>query len=175
MSNKNNEYEEIKKRYIELFEIKRFKKTNTAEMMLYRIKIKEAEIENKRRLDKYNDNVRKAYQENFGYDLDSYFYYYKFNYSFTKSTLLRYFKPKQIDLFPCDYVKNPHYSSASLMKVYELRDIIKVCYEQKLKPREDFKNLPEWDGYSKQEQQEREQKIKATDEVINAYKKTLQG
>lgn len=171
----NSNYEEVKQRYIELFKIKRFKKSNSIEMMIAKIKEKEAKDKAKILEDEYNDNVRKAYQEIFGYDLDSYFYYYKFNYSFTKSTLLRYFKPKQIDLFPCDYVKNPHYSSASLMKVYELRDIIKVCYEQKLKPREDFKNLPEWDGYSKQEQQEREQKIKATDEVINAYKKTLQG
>lgn len=164
----NSNYEEVKQRYIELFKIKRFKKSNSIEMMIAKIKEKEAKDKAKILEDEYNDKVRNIYIKIFGSSL----YYYKFDYFFTKSILARYFKPKQIDLFYYTYVKNPYYSSGPEMRIYSLSDIVKVCYEEKIKPREVFKDIGEWDGDGK-ELANKKTKINNTDLLFTEFKEKV--
>lgn len=178
MSDKNNDYEKVKERYMELFALKHFKRTNTIEMMQSKICKKEQEMEGRRQAYEHYKFIRDIYVKVFGNDAD---YYFRIDCSMTKSTLLRYFTPKQIALFKSSRVKNPVVSSAKPMKIYSLNDIIRGCYEHKIKPRNEFKPLNDWgmvyadEERTKRENEARAKKISSIDEVINAYKKTLQG
>ena len=157
--------EKVKEIYINMFNIKRFKKSLTIEKMLEKIEKKEKEKLHAEIELSYFAEILSTYKKIFGEeDLSKYI---KIDYKITRSTLLRYFKPKQIEFFSYVHVKNPVYASGDYMKMYSTFDIIKECYQHNLKPREVFKEI------DAMKYQEVIKKLSSIDELITAYKNTI--
>lgn len=122
---KKEELNEIRKKYLKLFNKTEMPKGYTsAKLLKYIEDFENREKESKRVEDFFNDEL--------GIELPDVLK----NASINKSTMSNYFAVKQIDVFPCDEVDNPHYKSAPPMKLYLITDVAEVAIKNKIIPKE---------------------------------------
>ena len=122
---KKEELNEIRQKYLRLFNKTEIPRGYTSTKLLKYIN----DFENK---EKESKRVEDFFNDELGIELPEVLK----NASINKSTMSNYFTPKQIDMFPFDEVDNPYYKSSPPMKLYLITDVAEVAIKNKITPKE---------------------------------------